>query len=450
MRSDEPLEKRTLHGDDFCGEGERQALPMVAVRGRLEPDDRLSRGRVKIAAAEDAIKLASELVPEPGKCYILLIGLGSTEFWGPNNNGDGWPENALTGRTPVDVAMSFFDRFRSRLPKVWGYTTFRKAHVFEEHRNSNKKWALGGVCDTFWNPRMHRVENLIWFDRHKGKKWAERADKGDNVASSMAAKVPFDRCSCCGNLAPTRMQYCNHLKAGREGYALRQIRDDGKPVMMINDFPDFFDESLVENPAAPEAMSIMKVASETAKVAGDKPATIVKEDLDLPADIAMDELTQLADREPKIASAVLDRLAPLGLTNVLAASERLGMCLKPSEVFQVTFGHKLASESCDRQVLHQAPDPAPLDLPQIAKAARGPLLERSDIAIAKAASLLLPYAPMRSYHEPHISPRRMKVASAPVIPTPLCGEDQAALAVYHALYKLAAGNFGYGLTQVTP
>jgi len=442
--SDDLVKFVTPGEHDYLGEGEQHSVPLVECRGRLEVDDRLGHGKVKTAAAEEAVKAASEVVPEKGKCYLLVIGLGSTEHWGPNNNGDAWPENALLGRPPADVPMSFFDRYAHRLPKTWGYTTFRKAHVFEEHRNKDPRTALGNVLDTFWNPRMHRVENLISFDRTRGRKWAERADRGLNVATSMAARVPYDRCPLCGNLAPTRRQYCGHLRPGSPDYALRQIRPDGVAVVMINDFPDFFDESLVESPAAPEAMLLMKVASENTG-RNSKDATIVKKDLDLPADIALDHLVGLYDREPALPGFVLDKLAGLGLGNALAACEQLGMALRPSELLGVVFGPaaKVAALDLDELVVSTPPRPD-CDVPGIAKLAQTPLLDTDRTKIALAHGWLEPYAWARSYREPHLSARLLKSGARHPEPAAVSAEQARWLGIYHGLYKAATGSCGYG------
>lgn len=449
-RNDALLEKIISPGEgDFLGEGEQRAVPLIACHGKLEVDDRLSRGSVKTAASEESIVEAAKVKPHPDRVYVLVIGLGSQEFWGTNNNGDDFPENALLGLAPKGFDMAFFDKYRHRLPKKWGHKTFEHGHTFEEHRNSNPKLAIGGIYKSFWNPRMHRVENLIWLDRKnpRAKKWVDRADNGEIIGTSMACKVPFDRCSICNNLAPTKAQYCSHLRPGSTEYQLRQIRDDGRSVSMINDFPAFFDESCVETPAAPEALSIMKVAS--AKVAKKKQAEIEKQDPDLPLDIALDDLGDLYHSEPTVAPHVLDRLRPLGLVNVTKAAASLGMCLKPSEVFHIAFGDKISVKTAmalDERIL--AIEPRDTDLMSIMKLADDNLFRLTDLVkVARAADLLAPYAASRSYDEPHLTARLMRKRASGFKVEGFTSEDEKLAAVYHTLYKGACGEFGYGMKQ---
>lgn len=450
-RIEDFLEKRITPGDgDYLSEGEDRAVPLISNMGRLEVDDRLSRGKVKTAAAEDAIAEALKIKPHPGRVYILVIGLGAEEFWGTNNNGDSFPENALLGLPPRNLEMAFFDRYRHRLPKEWGYKTFLKGHTFEEHRNSNPRLAIGGIAGTFWNNRMHRVENLIWLDRknQRAKKWVDRADRGEIVPTSMACRVPFDRCSICGNLAPTKAQYCAHLRPGSVEYQLRQIREDGRSVSMINDFPDFFDESCVETPAAPEALSIMKVASEQ-KEAKKKQAEIEKQDPDLPLDVALDDLAELYHAEPVISRPILDRLKPLGMQNVTKAAADLGMCLKPSEVFYLYFGDKIPTKTAsdiDRKVLRV--EPRETDFASIYKVSHMPIFSSIDLVkVARATDLLMPYATSRSYQEPFLTPRLMRKKASVVAPEAISEADEKLVAVYHTIYKAARGEYGYGVKQ---
>lgn len=447
------FEKRVALGDnDYLDPGESRVVPLVACHGRLEVDDRLSKGRLKTAAAEEAVAEAQKLSPVPGRAYNLVIGLGSEEFWGTNNNGDSFPEHGLLGLPPKDVSMSFFDRYAKRLPKEWGFKTFKKAHVFEEHRNTNPRLAIGGVHDTFWNNRMHRVENLIWLDRGnvKAAKWVKRSDENEPFGTSMACRVPFDRCSICGNLAPTKAQYCGHLRSGSSTYQLRQIRPDGKAVSMINDFPDFFDESCVETPAAPEALNIMKVASEQ-KEAGAKQAVIKKEAPDLPLDVALDELGGLYQAESSLPPVVLNKLAGFDMPSIIAGFEKLGMALHPSELMHVVFGAQALGheegKKADKKALKMPPKAAS-DIEPIVRRARVSLVGSPDyIKVARVVDLIKPYAPTRSYAEPYLTPRLIRAKAASVDVEPLTPTEEGVLEVYHTVYKAASGMFGIGPRQ---
>lgn len=444
------LTVKTSTGVEYVSEGERAAVPLVAVRGRYEVDDRRSRGLHKTAACDDAVKAASKVEPHPDKVAALVIGLGSEEFWGVNNNGDSFPEPALLGKPPKGVKMGFFDKYAHRMPKSWGFETFKKAHVFEEHRNTSPKLAMGGIIDTFWNAGMHRVENLVFVNRRdrRGAKWAKRIDENDpTVGTSMACHVPFDRCSICGNLAPTRGQYCSHLRQGSPEYALRSIRPDGKPVSMINDFPDFFDESFVEVPAAPEALLIAKVASA-------KGATIEKREPDpAAAGSAYDDLASLYHAERALPDVIVDKLAALGLPAATKAASDLGVCFRPSELLRMAFGpdaiDKIAAAALDQVALQVKPDTFDGDaaIKLAASTREGALAKASEVKVATAVSLLMPFVAGRSYAEPYLTPRLMrlaKVAHQRVWPTP---EQAHLLRAYHTLCKQASGFCGYGERQ---
>jgi hypothetical protein len=449
--TDQPFEKRIDLAHDYLNEGESRVVPLAVSYGQLTVDDRASRGHVKTAAAEEALAACANVKPQADRVYALVIGLGSSEFWGVNNNGDSFPENALLGLPPVDSPMAFFDKYKARIRPGWGYKTFLKGHVFEEHRNSNPRFAIGGIQDTFWNNRMHRVENLIWIDRKKGKKWAERLDAGKTIGTSMACKVPFDRCSLCSNLAPTRAQYCPHLKPGTSAYQLRQIRDDGLAVSMINDFPHFFDESCVENPAAPEALSIMKVASDAAKVAARKQAELKKTGPDLPLDVMLDDVKQLYQSEPHLPASVIDKLRQFPLTDVTAGLKKLGMALRPSEMFALCYGADALPTKVARDLDDQvwvAPVRDGYD-PRLAEAAQVKIASLPDPrATQRVVDLLTPFATKRSYLEPYLTPRLMQTpvkAAHAIVARP---DLQPYLDAYHGLYKRASGEFGYGATQL--
>ena len=438
----------------FIHEGESAMVPLVECHGRLEVDDRLSRGRLKTAATEEAIAAAGKIKPVPGRVYILNVALGSFEFWGDNNNGDAFPEAGLLGHAPADVPMSFFDRHASRMKgKDWGHKTFLKGHVFEEHRNTDPKLAIGGIDQTFWNPRMHRCENIMYVNRQKAPRWAERIDANEPVGTSMACRIPFDRCSVCGNLAPTRVSYCKHLKAGGQ---LRTILPDGRRVCMINDFPAFFDDSLVENPAAPEALTLMKIASDTLhpdlpKLAGKKRAEITKDAPDLPTDVALDaEAEALYQAERPLPDATIEKLAPLGLPSAIEAAERLKIAFRPSELLKMHFGcasvdaEELAR--LDKVATRVAPCVSGVDLATLKVAGRAQVEGLWDHAkVARAMAALAPFVSERSYDEAHLTGRLVKMArsaspiSAAAAPTE---RERVLLGMYHALHKAASGTYG--------
>lgn len=68
-------------------------------------------------------------------------------------------------------------------------------------------------------------------------------------------KIPYDVCTVCGNKAPTRKQYCDHLK-----YEMGKIYPDGVQSCALNPSPKFFDSSWVIRPADRTGYMLKKVA----------------------------------------------------------------------------------------------------------------------------------------------------------------------------------------------
>ena len=69
-------------------------------------------------------------------------------------------------------------------------------------------------------------------------------------------KIPYDVCTICGNKAPTRKEYCDHLK-----YDMNRIDPEtGKQAAALNPSPRFFDSSWVLRPADRTGHMLKKVA----------------------------------------------------------------------------------------------------------------------------------------------------------------------------------------------
>src|SRR5438128_557773 len=146
------------------------------------------------AAADDRVKsyVMDNLKIQPGKMYLHINAMGAGEFYGPNRNGDYFPEEVL---------------------KLY-YKTFETspAHVFRHHINKDPARAIGRVIFALYNERMHRIELVAEVDRDLGSDVESRIAAGDFPATSMACKTPYDVCSICHNKAHTRQEYCVHLK----------------------------------------------------------------------------------------------------------------------------------------------------------------------------------------------------------------------------------------------
>lgn len=198
-----------------------------------------SEGLVK-AAADERVKsyVMDSLKIQPGKMYLHINAMGAGEYYGPNRNGDYFPE---------EILKKYYKTFETS-----------PAHVFRHHVNKDPARAIGKVIFALYNERMHRVELVAEVDRNLGSDVEDRIAQGDFPATSMACKTPYDVCSICGNKAHTRQEYCVHLKQ----HLGRQM-PDGKRVMAINSGPlRFFDISIVVKPADITSSILQKVANE--------------------------------------------------------------------------------------------------------------------------------------------------------------------------------------------
>ena len=190
------------------------------------------------------------VTPVPGHSFVYVLAVSGWEFYGENRNGDSFPEFPFkeTENPPWIAADETLVHY---------YKTFEQFGMnYRHHVNKDPAKAVGKVVKAFWNPAMHRVEILIDLDNARAPDLADRIAAGEYPPVSMGTRVPYDVCSICGNRAPTRAQYCNHLRF--------QMRDviNGMKVSALNPRPKFFDISWVFRPADPIAFMMKKVAEE--------------------------------------------------------------------------------------------------------------------------------------------------------------------------------------------
>jgi hypothetical protein len=382
---------------------------------------------------EDITKTASvgrdffkTITPVPGHSFVYVLAVSAWERYGENRNGDGFPEfpykedHSPPGIMPADVLTQHYKSFE------------KYGKNYRHHQNSDPKKAIGNVVKAFWNPAMHRVELLVDLENDKAPDLAERMGAGEFPPVSMGTKVPYDVCSVCLNRAPTRAQYCNHLK-----FQMREIVD-GKKVAALNPRPRFFDISWVFRGADPNAVMMKKVANElpyelisgleageyldemsSNKLAAHKLAVIDKIVQGLPIDAKtegidpneLETLRQMRDiileagsRAPVIPDDTLDILSGFPLKNVLSTSAASGMTLSTPE-FMKLLTHKTdptirpTEEELDKSVLMQRPitelfEDNPQLLKQIENAGTFDV-DASDVDM-DVATLLKPYMEKRS------------------------------------------------------
>lgn len=206
----------------------------------FEPTVRLLDLHNKTASVAE--EWARSIQPKQGKTYILVLAMGASEFYGPNRNGDAFRE--------------------SELRKT--HKTFEtNAHVYKSHVNKDPAKAYGKVVKSFYNDDMHRVELVLEIDNAKAPDVVEKINSGQSVAVSMGCKIKFDVCSICGNKAPTRADYCTHLRN-----ELNKIYPDGRVVCADNPNPNFFDISIVWRPADKTGYMLKKIASDRKYLGG--------------------------------------------------------------------------------------------------------------------------------------------------------------------------------------
>lgn len=213
----------------------------------LEPTVQLIDFNSKTASEASTWSKAS-IRPTPGKTYILVLAMGASEYYGPNRNGDAFRESEL---------------------KKCHKTFETNAHVYKSHVNKDPAKSYGKVVRSFYNQDMHRVELVLEIDNNKAPDIVEKVNSGQSVAVSMGCRIKFDVCSICGNEAPTREDYCSHLRN-----ELNEIYPDGRVVCADNPNPNFFDISVVWRPADRTGYMLKKIAS--ARLVGESSAWLAE------------------------------------------------------------------------------------------------------------------------------------------------------------------------------
>lgn len=203
-----------------------------------EPRARIvDAGMVKTASTEIQ-NFWDKLQRNDEKAYLWVIGVSAMEYYGCNNNGDAFHE--------ADLKATYQDFVRN-------------AHIFIHHVNRDPRKSIGKPIYAWYNNPMHRVELILEIDRNAqgAEDVVRRISDGEQMYVSMGCTVKYDICSICGNKAPTRALYCDHLR-----YNMKKILPDGRQVYAINPNPKFFDISIVTRPADPTAFALDKLAEE--------------------------------------------------------------------------------------------------------------------------------------------------------------------------------------------
>lgn len=282
---------------------------------------------------------AANLKPTPGKTFLLVNAMTADEFFGPNLNGDAFPETQLT---------KYFKTFETH-----GY-------AYKHHQNKNPLLASGKVIFAAYNPSMHRVELIIQIENDKAGDIVQRIEKGEFPPVSMGVRTPSDQCSICFKRSTNVADYCDHLK-----HEMRHVYSDGRQVKAINnDKLTFFDISFVRIPADKTASVLKKIAEvgsehvtpsaeigeEILKSAGIKESTLVKE-IDGEVTAANEDPKRLIfNSQPDFPRETIDKILQKHALNEVL-STLLGMRIMPKpEEFQYMVLYKTKGPEEAKQV----------------------------------------------------------------------------------------------------
>jgi len=254
-------------------------------------------------------KELSSVRPEKGHSFIHAISMGCMESYGANRNGDGFNEKSARFEFPEPEKGGPKSRILDGGLQQYHNTFTKYAKVYKDHVNKDPDLASGEIVAEAYNPEMRRGELLIKVQNDKWEPELEKAANGEDLAFSMSCRVPYDTCSICGHQAPSRKEYCDHLKN-----EMTHVKSAGHQVFAINDRTTYFDYSGVFRPADRIAYGLRKVA-----------AYGVMPDEFIPS-------TQLAEMWGISAPTnVLLDTSPLPVQEKLAAMERLAAMEKQIE-----------------------------------------------------------------------------------------------------------------------
>ena len=333
-------------------------LMVVAREGR---SGWLHEKRALASSASPALDYIQNVAPRAGSTIVLVNALGAFETYDDNRNGDAFPElpynvgkPALCGHQGCQSKDGWLgsDEVLTR-----HYQTFEQfGGIYEHHVNKDPSKSLGKILKAFWNARMHRVELLLELINARKPELVARINDGDFPAVSMGCHVKWDVCSVCGHRAPTRREYCDHLK-----FSMRKIDPrTGVRYCALNPSCRFFDISIVIRPADTTGFMMKKVAEESrlwwpgadlgAKVAefNTKQALVRKlSDIqkDLVGDVMAARITdegglvknyrkRVIDAAPDLAAAgpaEVAKMARYGLPQVFSTLAKRGAALSASE-----------------------------------------------------------------------------------------------------------------------
>lgn len=241
--------------DPHFATGEATVQPVILWGANGRP----LRENYGIKTASEASDYIKAVQPKPGNTIVLVLALGAYERYDLNRNGDGFNEYAYKPGMQPTCGCCRADNgawVSQDETLVQHYPSFEEhGKVYRHHQNTDPMKACGDVIKAFWNAQMHRVELLVGVNNEIAPDLVARIADGDYPAVSMGCRIKYDVCTVCGHRAPTRKQYCEHLK-----FNMRQVMKSGLRAGALNPSPRFFDISWVIRPADQTGYMLKKVA----------------------------------------------------------------------------------------------------------------------------------------------------------------------------------------------
>lgn len=132
------------------------------------------------------------------------------------------------------------------------HKTFVGSCVFLEHDNRDPEKSRGAIIASRFHeedPDDKWVEILMELDERRCPKLCSMIRSGEINTFSMGCEVDYSECPICGKTAEQPWQFCEHMRNKGREY-------DGKLAYEICHGIEFFEESVVYNPADPTARAI--------------------------------------------------------------------------------------------------------------------------------------------------------------------------------------------------
>jgi hypothetical protein len=181
-----------------------------------------------------------ELKPLEGHTPVFILAMGAMENMGSNRNADAWPKSACVKKAndPKDKDHREIKIDAGLDEKAYTFAKFGK--IYRDHKNTDESLSKGEIHSAFFNKPQGRVEVVAYLKNAEFEDDLEDLASGKNVPFSMSARVTYDACSHCGNIAKTAADYCECIKKHANS-----ILSNGHQVVMVNNDPTFFDLSRV-------------------------------------------------------------------------------------------------------------------------------------------------------------------------------------------------------------